>query len=57
VAAVCEAGALGCIGAAYLTPAQIVEAAQAVRARTARPFGIDLFAPLPAPALGAVQRD
>ncbi len=50
VAAVCEAGALGCIGAAYLTPAQIVEAAQAVRARTARPFGINLFAPLPAPA-------
>jgi len=51
VAAVCEAGALGCIGAAYLTPAQIVEAARAVRARTARPFGINLFAPLPTPAL------
>src|SRR6202008_3762432 len=51
VAAVCEAGALGFIGAAYLTPAQIVEAARAVRARTARPFGINLFAPLPAPAL------
>src|SRR5262245_12933624 len=49
VAAVCEAGALGFIGAAYLTPAQIVEAARAVRARTARPFGINLFAPLPAP--------
>jgi len=49
VAAVCDAGALGFIGAAYLTPAQIVEAARAVRARTARPFGINLFAPLPAP--------
>src|SRR5262245_18932922 len=49
VAAVCEAGAIGFIGAAYLTPPQIVEAAQAVRARTARPFGINLFAPLPAP--------
>src|SRR5262245_59050461 len=49
VAAVCEAGALGCIGAAYLTPGQIVEAARAVRTRTARPFGINLFAPLPAP--------
>jgi nitronate monooxygenase len=49
VAAVCNAGALGCIGAAYLTPAQIVEAAWAVQARTARPFGINLFAPLPAP--------
>ena len=51
VAAVCAAGALGFIGAAYLTPTQIVEAARAVRARTARPFGINLFAPLPAPAL------
>ncbi|MGH8751403.1 MAG: NAD(P)H-dependent flavin oxidoreductase, partial [Burkholderiales bacterium] len=50
VAAVCNAGALGCIGAAYLTPPQITEAAQAVRARTARPFGINLFAPLRAPA-------
>src|SRR4029453_3472939 len=50
VAAVCEAGALGFIGAAYLTPPQIVEAAQAVRARTARPFVINLFPPVPAPA-------
>jgi len=49
VAAVGETGALGFIGAAYLTPAQIVEASRAVRARTARPFGINLFAPLPAP--------
>ena len=49
VAAVVEAGALGFIGAAYLTPAQIVEAARAVGARTKRPFGINLFAPLPAP--------
>jgi nitronate monooxygenase len=49
VAAVCEAGALGFIGASYLTPAQIAEASQAVRARTGRPFGINLFAPLPAP--------
>ena len=49
VAAVCEAGALGFIGASYLTPGQIVETARAVRARTTRPFGINLFAPLPAP--------
>src|ERR671922_2677067 len=49
VAAVCKAGALGFIGASYLTPPQIVEACRAVRARTARPFGINLFAPLPAP--------
>src|SRR5499433_3698868 len=51
VAAVCEAGALGFIGAAYLSPPQIVETAQAVRARTTRPFGVNLFAPLPAPAV------
>jgi nitronate monooxygenase len=49
VGAVCEAGALGFIGASYLTPPQIAEACRAVRARTARPFGINLFAPLPAP--------
>src|SRR5262245_9405908 len=49
VAAVAEAGALGFIGAAYLTPQQILEAARAVRARTVRPFGISLFVPAPAP--------
>ncbi len=49
VAAACEAGALGFIGAAYLAPPQIAEASRAVRARTARPFGINLFAPLRAP--------
>jgi nitronate monooxygenase len=47
VAAVCNAGGLGFVGAAYLTPAQIGEAGRAVRARTARAFGINLFAPLP----------
>jgi nitronate monooxygenase len=47
VAAVCNAGALGFIGASYLTPAQIVDASRAVRAGTSRPFGINLFAPLP----------
>jgi nitronate monooxygenase len=51
VATVCEAGALGFIGAAYLTPPHILEAARAVRVRTARPFGINLFAPLPTPAV------
>jgi len=50
VAAVSEAGALGFVGASYLTPDQIAAAAQAVRKLTARPFGINLFAPAPAPA-------
>ncbi|TMH20353.1 MAG: nitronate monooxygenase [Betaproteobacteria bacterium] len=49
VASVGEAGGLGFIGGAYLTPRQILEAARAVRARTARPFGISLFAPQPPP--------
>lgn len=48
VSAVCEAGALGFIGAAYLAPEQILEQARAVRARTKRPFGINLFVPVPA---------
>ena len=49
VAAVCEAGGLGFIGAAYLTPEQIGEAAREVQAQTSRPFGINLFAPVPMP--------
>jgi nitronate monooxygenase len=62
VAAVCEAGGLGCIGAAYSTPDQIYKLAWEVRKRTRAPFGINLFAPLdlppppadPAPALARV---
>jgi nitronate monooxygenase len=53
VAAVCEAGGIGSVGAAYLTPAQIVEVSHAVRSRTNRPFGINLFAPLPVPDVPA----
>jgi nitronate monooxygenase len=56
VAAVGEAGALGFIGAAYLTPAQIVETARGVRERTNRPFGISLFAPQPAPPPADARR-
>ena len=49
VAAVCEAGGLGFIGAAYLTPEQIANGCEEVRTRTSRPFGVSLFAPLPVP--------
>jgi len=52
VAEVSDAGGLGSIGATYLTPQQIVEICAAVRAKTERPFGINLFvpeAPLPGP--------
>ena len=53
VAAVSAAGGLGFLAAAYLQPPQILEAARAVRARTARPFGVNLFAPLPRPEVPA----
>jgi nitronate monooxygenase len=52
VAAVCEAGALGSIGATYLTPQQIADTCAAVQSKTNRPFGINLFvpdAPVPGP--------
>jgi nitronate monooxygenase len=49
LAAVGNAGGIGFIGAAYLAPARIAETAAAVRALTSRPFGINLFAPLPQP--------
>jgi nitronate monooxygenase len=49
VASVCNAGALGFVGAAYLSPAQILEIGRAVREKTERPFGMNLFAPLPEP--------
>jgi nitronate monooxygenase len=48
-AAVSNSGGLGFIGAAYLAPEQIVEAGRAVGERTGRPYGINLFSPLPSP--------
>lgn len=45
VTAVSNAGGLGFIGAAYLTPAQIIEVSRAIRNITNRSFGINLFAP------------
>ena len=42
-AAVSEAGGLGSIGDAYLTPGQIQAAAKAVRSRTNRPFAFNLL--------------
>jgi nitronate monooxygenase len=47
VAAVSEAGGLGFIGAAYMSPDEIAENARAVRALSARPFGINLFVATP----------
>lgn len=42
-AAVSDAGGLGSLGCAYLSPEKIEEAAAAVRAKTQRPFGMNLF--------------
>ena len=44
VAAVSNAGGLGSLGAPYLTPEQILEAARRVRALTDKPFALNLFA-------------
>src|SRR5437763_15229914 len=41
--AVGEAGALGSLGCAYLSPAQIEAAVAALRAISARPFALNLF--------------
>ena len=48
VAAVCEAGGLGSLGAALMAPAAIRQAAAEIRARTSRPFSINLFVLPPA---------
>lgn len=59
-AAVSNAGGLGSIGAAYLTPEAIEAAGAAVRRATDRPFAINLFAPVenppPPPADDAIAR-
>jgi nitronate monooxygenase len=49
IAAVGNAGALGFLGAAYMSPEQIVREAAAIRALTTQPFGINLFVPVTAP--------
>jgi nitronate monooxygenase len=44
VAAVSNAGGLGSLGAAYLTPDQITAAIRRIRSLTSRPFNVNLFA-------------
>src|SRR5450432_3026053 len=44
VAAVSNAGGLGSWGGAYSTPQQILDAAKQIRALTAMPFALNLFA-------------
>jgi nitronate monooxygenase len=45
VAAVSDAGGLGILGAAYMTPARIGEVMAEIRALTDKPFGVNLFCP------------
>ncbi len=45
VVAVSEAGALGKLGAAYLTPDALREAIEEIRTLTQRPFAVNLFVP------------
>jgi nitronate monooxygenase len=49
VAAVSEAGALGSFGAGYLSAEAIRRAISDIRARTRRPFAVNLFVPDPIP--------
>jgi nitronate monooxygenase len=48
-AAVCEAGGLGFLAAGYRTPEAVQSEVEELRALTARPFGVNLFAPPGAP--------
>ncbi len=45
IAAVCNAGGLGSLGAAYMTPSEIREAISEIRDLTELPFAVNLFAP------------
>jgi enoyl-[acyl-carrier protein] reductase II len=47
VAAVSEAGGFGCLGASTMGPEEMVDEIAAVRARTAKPFGVDLLTASP----------
>ncbi len=55
VAAVSNAGALGSLGGAMLSPDDLRAAIGEVRSLTEQPFAVNLFAPLPPPAASAEQ--
>jgi nitronate monooxygenase len=54
--AACEAGALGCLASAYLTPDKIREESRQLKARTRRHFGNNLFISQPGPSEPANSR-
>src|SRR5262249_53365501 len=55
VAAVSNAGALGSLGGAYLSPEDLERAIARIQALTARPYGVNLFAPARNPSLSSDQ--
>ncbi len=55
VVAVCEAGGFGCLGAATMTTDQMVQEIRAIKARTGRPFGVDLLTAMPGDLPGQVE--
>ncbi|MBV8949118.1 MAG: nitronate monooxygenase, partial [Solirubrobacterales bacterium] len=54
-AAVSEAGGLGSVAGALLSPDDLRVAIRDVRALTDRPFAVNLFASLPAPSLSRTR--
>lgn len=55
VAAVSEAGGFGCLGASTMGPEQMVAEMELVRARTDKPFGVDLLTAMPGDMPAQVQ--
>lgn len=58
VAAVCNAGGLGSLGAALMPPDQIRTAIKEIRELTSKPFAVNLFAPekIPTPSNESIAR-
>jgi nitronate monooxygenase len=57
VAEVSEADAFGFLAAGYLTPQRLSEQLVQLRSLTARPFGVNVFSPPPAPADPEIYAD
>ncbi|MHB1518340.1 MAG: NAD(P)H-dependent flavin oxidoreductase [Acidimicrobiales bacterium] len=56
VAAVSEAGGFGCLGASTMSPERMVSEMAAVRAETAKPFGVDLLTAMPGDLVAQVEQ-
>ena len=55
VAAVSEAGGFGCLGASTMSVDRMVDEIAAVRATTAKPFGVDLLTAMPGDLVRSVE--